>query len=272
MYVLEFLNKKDIEKFFDNKSLKVVEYLLRKVLYSQPEVLPDQKKGYIQITKEFLEQWVAQGLGWKIVGSGSYPIDVYSKEKRIGADVKFMSVKVRENGEFSSEQSGETSLGQKFTGSGNELDQDFASKSYDKILNGWKFILKNKLKAPIRDYNIKNIYYFIFIRGGDTINLSIAKVNSGAIDRINVKNTTASSVFVDGFIDPKYGNVKIYKAKKRMELRCLPRSMNKDNLFVQWDFSKLVRREGVDLRLKVGDYGDFKKYVKRDLDSFFNSL
>lgn len=272
MYVLDFLNKKDIQKLFDKEGFVVIEYLLRKVLYSQPETLPDQKNGYIQITKEFLEQWVAQGLGWKTIGSGSYPIDVYSEKDKIGADVKFVSVKVNKDGSFSSEQSGESSLGQKFTGSGNELDQDFSNKSYDKILEGWKFILENKLKAPIKDYGIKNIYYFIFIRGGNTINLSIAKVNIDMIKEISVRSTTASSVFVDGFINPKHGNVKIYKAKKRMELRCLPKNMEEDNLFVRWDFSRLVRKDGVNLRLKVKNYNDFKKYIKKDIDSFLSSL
>ncbi len=272
MYVLEFLKKQDIEKFFDKESLIVIEYLLRKVLYSQPEMLPSQKESYIQITKEFLEQWIAQGLGWKVIGAGNYPIDVYSEKKKIGADVKFMSAKMNKDGSFSRSQSGETSLGQKFIEGGNELDQDFASKSYDKILNGWKFILENKLKAPVRDYSIKYIYYFIFIRGGDSINLSIAKVNSSAIEKISVKNTTSASVFVEGFVNPKYGNVKIYKAKKRMELRCLPDNMNKDNLFIQWDFSKLVRKKGIDLRLEVKDYNNFKKYIKKDIDSFLNSL
>jgi hypothetical protein len=38
------------------------------------------------------------------------------------------------------------------------------------------------------------------------------------------------SIFAGGFIDEKYGNVKLYKAKKRMELR-LDMSCITDNQF-----------------------------------------
>lgn len=272
MYVLEFLNKDRILKIFDSNSLTVIEYLLRKALYSQPEILPGQKVGYIQITKEFLEQWIAQGLDWSIVGSGSYPIDVYSDVLKCGADVKFMSAKIMSDGSFTRDQSGETSLGQKFTGSGNELDQDFASKSYDKILDGWKGILFDKINTPIRDYGLKDIYYFIFIRGGDTINLAVARVDVNMIKNLTVGNATISSVFVNGFINAKHGNVKIYKAKKRMELRCLPKNMEDDSLFVKWDFSKLVRSSGVSLRELVEDRDKFGEYVKGDIESFLTQL
>jgi len=272
MYVIEFLKKEEILEIFDNNSSAVIEYLLRKALYSQPEILPGQKVGYIQITKEFLEQWIAQGLGWNIVGSGSYPIDVYSDALKCGADVKFMSAHIHTDGRFSSDQSGETSLGQKFTGSGNELDQDFANKSHDKILNGWKGILDAKINTPIKDFGLNQIYYFIFIRGGDTINLAVAKVDVNRIQNITVGKFTGSSVFVNGFIDEKYGNVKIYKAKKRMELRCLPKNMDVDNLFIKWDFSRLVRSAGVKLRDLVQDREKFGEYIKKDIESFLTSL
>lgn len=116
MNVLNFLKKEEIEKIFDKDGRSVINYLLKKVLFSQPETLPGKKTANIQITKEFLEQWIAQGLGWETVGSGSYPIDVYSKESKSGADVKFMSVDVDEAGNFTNKESGETSLGQKFKG------------------------------------------------------------------------------------------------------------------------------------------------------------
>lgn len=272
MPVLEFLKKSEILRIFDGDSLIVIEYLLRKALYSQPEILPGQKAGYIQITKEFLEQWIAQGLDWKIVGSGSYPIDVYSETDKCGADVKFMSATILDDGCFTRDQSGETSLGQKFTGSGNELDQDFASKSHDKILDGWRHILYEKINTPIRDYGLSQIYYFIFIRGGDSINLAVAKVDVDKIHDIKVDRATGSSVFVNGFIDDEYGNVKIYKAKKRMELRCLPKNMDKDGLFIKWDFSKLVRSTGVNLRDLVKDADKFEAYIKKDIESFLSSL
>ena len=272
MDVLKFLNKKEIGEIFDKDSYLVINYLLKKVLFSQPETRPGKKRANIQITKEFLEQWIAQGLGWETVGSGSYPIDVYSKKYRCGADVKFMSVGVNEDGSFTKESSGETSLGQKFKGSGKDLDQDFADKKYSKILNGWKNILIEKINKPIKDYELNNIYYFIFIRGGKTISLAVAKVNVNKIKNLEVSKTTDSSIFIEGYINNKYGNVKIYKAKKRMELRCCPKKMEDDNLFINWNFDGLIDEKGKDLRLLVRKRLAFKKYVKEKLNKMFKSL
>ncbi len=272
MNVLNFLKKEEIEKIFDKDGRLVIDYLLKKVLFSQPETMPGKKTANIQITKEFLEHWVAQGLGWETVGSGSYPIDVYSRGEKCGADVKFMSVSVDADENFTNKESGETSLGQKFKGSGNELDQDFANKKYSKILNGWKDILIKKINKPIEDYGLDNIYYFIFIRGGKSISLAIAKVNADKIKNLKVSRATDSSVFVKGYINNRYGNVKIYKAKKRMELRCYPKNMEEDKLFIRWNFDGLVDDKGKDLRLLIRKKADFKKYIKENLNKIFKSL
>ncbi len=272
MPVLNFLNKKEIKKIFDKDSRLVIDYLLRKTLFSQPEELSGKSNGNIQITKEFLEQWIAQGLGWKKVASGSYPIDVYSEEKKIGADVKSMSIILKEDGRYAKKESGETSLGQKFKGSGNSLDQDFKNKRHAKILNGWKSILVEKMKKPIAEYGLTTIYYFIFIREGNSVSLAVATVNVDKIKNLKVDRATGSSVFVKGYISKKYGSVKIYKAKKRMELRCYPENLWKDNLFINWSFDDLLDEKGEDLRLLVKNKEKFKKYVKRKLDKIFNSL
>ncbi|MBU1164568.1 hypothetical protein KKA15_03330 [Patescibacteria group bacterium] len=271
MNVLEFLSKQEIKEIFDNKSIKTIEYLLKKVLFSQPELLPGQKEDNIQIPKEFLEQWVAQGLGWERVGSGSYPIDVYSKEKKFGADVKFMSAAVDSEDNFKKGVTGESSLGQKFVDAGTDLDQDFASKEYDKILNGWKKILSEKMQKPIKDYDLKQVYYFIFLRGGNSIHLAVAKVFPSKIKNLAVKSATGKSVFVDGFIDASYGNVKIYKSKKRMELRCLPKKMKEDQLLISWDFKASLDDKGVNLRKIIVDELKFNKYVKKIIKKFFKT-
>ena len=127
MFVLEFLTKKEIEKIFDKESKLVVDYLLKKVLFSQPESLPTEKSGNIQMTKEFLENWVAQALDWKIIGAGNYPIDVYSPKDKVGADVKFLSVGVTDKGK-PQRVSNETSLSQNFKDTGDNLDQMFKDK------------------------------------------------------------------------------------------------------------------------------------------------
>ena len=151
MFVLEFLTKKEIEKIFDKDSMLVINYLLKKVLFSQPELMPGEKGGNIQMTKEFLENWIAQALDWKIVGAGNYPIDVYSEKQRIGADVKFLSARTNDDGEFANGVSNETSLSQKFKNAGKNLDQLFQQRKKEEILEGWKKILIEKNEIPIKD-------------------------------------------------------------------------------------------------------------------------
>ena len=40
------------------------------------------------MTKEFLEQWIVQGMNLESIGAGNFPIDVYSPND-YGIDVKF---------------------------------------------------------------------------------------------------------------------------------------------------------------------------------------
>ena len=134
MFVLEFLTKKEIEKIFDKDSKLVIDYLLKKVLFSQPELLPGEKNGNIQMTKEFLENWVAQALNWKIIGAGNYPIDVYSEKDKIGADVKFLSAKTDKNGNFDFEKFKQELSQSEINFSKESYGMDWLGKSYARLL------------------------------------------------------------------------------------------------------------------------------------------
>ena len=96
---------------------------------------------------------------------------------------------------------------------------------------------KKKYRDLKKDYPfIKKIYYFFILRPG------VQKVGAnfyfaGAV--LNLKNlnsvsvntlrTTRNSVFLNNFISSDYGNTKIYKAKKRLELRIRPKRWIDDN-------------------------------------------
>lgn len=276
MNVIEFLTKKEIENIFDKDSKIIIQYLLKKVLFSQPELLPGDKNNNIQMTKEFLEQWTAQALGWKTVGSGNYPIDVYSSKLKIGADVKFMSSKVNKYNNFTNAESNESSLAQNFKDTGNNLDELFKNELGGEILNGWIDKLIKKSSLPKEKYNLRDIYYFIFIRGGDSINLSIAKINSDLINKIKIKRFTSrkgenKSAFISGYINDRYGNVKIYKSKKRMELRCYAKNLEDDNLMIKWDFSNILKNEKpVVLRDLLEDKNKFEKYIEDKSREYFD--
>ena len=77
---------------------------------------------------------------------------------------------------------------------------------------------------------INKIYYFFILRPGRQVEgadfyFTGAVINLDNLHKIEVnkKKTTSKSVFLNYFIDNDYGNIKIYKAKKRLELRLNPK-------------------------------------------------
>ena len=62
-----------------------------------------------------------------------------------------------------------------------------------------------------------------------------ASVDTDKLNGIEVdeERTTDNSVYLSGFLSAKYGNTKIYKAKKRLELRLSPRAWIDDNLTIK---------------------------------------
>ncbi|MBA2846606.1 hypothetical protein HNP88_000790 [Methanococcus maripaludis] len=270
-YVLKFLTKDEIDKYFDRNAYLVVEYLLKKVLFSQPELLPGEKPANIQMTKEFLEGWISQAFTFEKVGAGSYPIDVYDKENRCGIDIKCISAKVDLNGKFTSEQSNETSLGQNFKKEGLHLDELFKDKKYAEILSLWKGLLTNKVSKAVNDFELEKILYFIFIRGGNSMNLAVAELNPENIEKLTVGSVTKKSVFVNNYMDPNYGNARIYKSKKRMELRTCAKRLYEDGMLLEWNFNEAYSQKNMFLRDKVQNEKEFREYVKKEFeDLFFN--
>lgn len=267
MTVLEFLPQEDINRFIDKKAYDVIYYLLRKVAFSQPEVQNMNELSGIQITKEFLEDWIAQACGLQKKGAGNYPIDVY-KNGEFGIDVKFLTTKVKIDGTFAKGDSNETSLSQNFKLVGVGLDQLFESKNHDEILKQWVLVLQDKINKPIKDFNLKEIYYFIFLRASNKIYLSIAKVNHAKLTKLSVRNATNTSVFVNNFLDPKYGNVKIYKSKKRMELRLTPLNLDNDNKLICWNFENFSP-DIISLRDVVKN-GGLKDHIDKQYKKFFS--
>lgn len=227
-YNLNPLSKIELTGFFDETAIKVITYFLKKSVLSQPEKLEHQIIDLpIQIPKEHIEQWIVQALGAKPIGAGSYPVDVLTKNW--GADVKMLSCKIDSNGNLLNSDSGETSLAQKFGdgnfGDGNTLDDLFQKRQYDFIWNKWQEILNNKYSKVEREKGIKNIYYFFVLRAGNTfylcgLNLDLKGLNK---TKVNTTRSTNDSIWIDGFINDNLGHVKIYKAKKRFELRLKPK-------------------------------------------------
>ena len=265
--VLTPLSKKELESIFDESSLIVIKHLIKKAIFSQPELLPNQKELPIQIPKEHIEQWIVQAIGGEAVGAGSYPVDVI-KNNLFGADVKMLSCKVNpETGELLNKESGETSLAQKFRDAGSNLDVLFANKKYDEILDGFKLIVKDKLESVKLERKLDNIYYFFILRAKNKFHLCGLRVNLEEIGNVSVIRATNDSVYASNYIDSALGNVKVYKAKKRLELRLKPKRWVDDDLVITFEIHPVYRE--VNLRDFVVK-GVLDVYQKEIIGEIFN--
>ena len=234
MYVIKPLSLNELKVIFDEKAIEILEFQLEKSIIAQPEIKKNQQYMSLQITKEYLEQWCVQALdNVTSVGAGSYPIDILGENW--GADIKALACKLDKNGNLSISESGEASLAQKFTDTGENLDDLFKRKEFAKIAEGWLEIVKRKNEKVIEDTNIHKIYFFFFLRSNNEFYLCGAELDIDNIKNVTVnkKKSTLQSVYLKNFIDDRYGSTKIYKAKKRLELRLRPKNWVVDGLCIR---------------------------------------
>lgn len=267
-YVLEPMKLEKLEKIFDDRAKEIIEYFLKKATFLQPEIKENQSEISIQIPKEHLEQWCVQALGATPIGAGSYPIDIYV-EGEYGADIKSLMCKVEPSGVLKNTESGEASLGQKFKETGEGLDILFKEKKYDEIKEGWMEIIKNKNSTLKADHNLKHIYYFFFLNAKTRYYLCGTELNIEELVNvdINLERTTADSLYVTNYIDDRYGSTKIYKAKKRLELRLKPKQLVEDGLCIELLVPENNIR--VDLRKELQKSITLEKYIKETIEAFF---
>ena len=275
--VLEEVKLEELNQIFDENSKKVLNYLLQRTVLSYPEFLPSQNNTALYLEKKQCEQWIVQALGLKPLGEGSYPIDGINNKN--GYDVSSLALAQTNNGKMAS-QTGEKSLGQKFDdinfGENKEtLDSLFASLSSEKIINSWKKILKKKWQQTIDDHQLNNLYLvnLILYKPKKKLYVFLLKINYKKLDEISKDKISKTSVFLKNFIDPKIGNVKIYKSKKRMELRIKPRELIKNKSFLNFNIEN--KTSSTNLRNIFGDNEKFKDYCEKEIKKykeFFNNL
>ena len=268
-YVINPLSKEELREFLDDKAEDIIKYFLLKSLFSQPESRADQKQLPIQIPKEHIEQWFTQSLDVKPVGAGSYPIDIYNDREKWGADIKMLNIKLTKKGLVSRSDSGEASLGQKFSGPGVDLDSMFANKKYDQIKDSWVKLYQEKYFSLKKDYDIKKIYYFFILRPGTQIEgadfyFSGAVIDLKALDKVGVERATKSSVFLNQFIQNEYGNTKIYKAKKRLELRLKPKA------WIESGFSIKITTSYIGEHINLREEKIGPDHLKKQIDNLKN--
>jgi hypothetical protein len=272
MMVLNPLSIEELNNFFDDNAIKTIWFFIKKSLVSQPEKLNGQGDLPIHIPKEHIEQWVVQSLGVEPVGAGSYPIDV--KSDTWGADVKMLSCKVDERGNLENADSGETSLAQKFNDNNfsinQSLDELFRNRDFDVILDSWKKILVDKYRKVQEDFNISDIYYFFILRAGSTFYLCGIRVNLDELNQVfvDIERSTKTSVWIKNFLEDTLGHTKIYKSKKRLELRLRPKEWVKQNRVLT--FSTNFTQEHINIKELISS-DSLSRYIDERLVSILKS-
>ena len=244
------LNKNELDQIFEERSQLIIRYHIAKCLFAEPDPIKNSSEVSFRVPNEHAEQWIAQAIGGQRIGAGSYPIDVLDSEISFGCDIAVLTAKTLVSGELAGSTSGEKSIGQKFSdvtwAGGQSLDELFNQERIYEIAENSNNIFFEKFNGIKNSYpTIQNIYYFfliihsvknkIYLSG---LNLNIDnKQEVGNPDRVNPGNDL-KSVRLDNFIDDRYGEVKTYKAKKRMELRLRPKNLVDDNLCLIFDTKK----------------------------------
>ncbi|MEA4826502.1 MAG: hypothetical protein VB130_07700 [Clostridium sp.] len=264
--VLEPLSLIELQNIFDNTAIKVLEFFIKKSVFSQPELIPGQEYLPIQVPKEHIEQWVVQAIGAKPVGAGNYGVDVV-KPGAFGADVKMLSCKIDSFGRITDSDSGETSLAQNFKDTGISLDQLFQHGAYDEIVDGWKEILINKLEKVKKEQLVSKIYYIFVLRAGTSFRLCGLKVNVDEINNIKPEHASSSSLFIDNYIDSRYGNVKIYKAKKRLELRLRPKYWVLHNMTINFELNFNSKQINIRELVENNKLSDYENEISKSIFS-----
>ncbi len=244
------LSTEELAQIFEEKAQLIIRYYIAKCLFAEPDPINNSSEVSFRVPNEHAEQWIAQAIGGQRIGAGSYPIDVLDSKTSFGCDIAVLTAKTLVSGELAGSTSGEKSIGQKFSDTtwagGHSLDELFNQERINEIAENSNNIFFKKFNGIKNDYpTIQNIYYFfliihsiknkIYLSG---LNLNIDnKQEIGNPERVN-PGSDLKSVRLDNFIDGRYGEVKTYKSKKRMELRLRPKNLVDDNLCLIFDTQK----------------------------------
>lgn len=178
-----------------------------------------EKKRAPFVEDEFAEYYIAKSSGGSEVGGGSCAMDVIAFLKcKIGIDV--MCVIMNKS------MPNEKSLIQNFSSSGADLDSMFKQRQDKEAVSQYLEQYSHKLEGVKAKHSLEDLYILAFVSTISEIFLVCFK-----IDMSNIKNVVSGgfvggessvNISVSNFVDSAYGTVKLYKSKKRMELRLLP--------------------------------------------------
>jgi hypothetical protein len=211
------LNKLDI----DYNLLKIY---IKNYIEPRIEYYNETNTKNLELESGFSEWWIKKTSNGTKIGNGNCPMDVITFNNNA---IDTMCLCMNSN------ISNEKSIMQNFGSTGNNLDSFFNAKNDTKIIRMFIQDYVDKIKNFSINYKIPltKLYYCIFISTKTNIYLSCFKINIGNIVYIKSDGFTKSmkSINIKNFIDDKYGNVKLYKSKKRLELRIKKNVINSFN-------------------------------------------
>lgn len=196
-------------KIPDFVNIDVLKKFVKKDIDSNKEYFDDLDITY-KISDPKKAEWILSKAikNSKLVGNGNTNVDI-TIDGKIGIDVSVLTL----NGNCTNEKS----IMQNFSNS-NDLDTLFNTKEGEKAVEIFKnkFVEKCKVKS-----SLKEIYYMIFVCKEKNIYISCLKLHTENILNMKFSSFTKNlkNISIDNFIDKKIGNVKLYKSKKRLELR-----------------------------------------------------
>jgi len=189
---------------------KLKEYITE---YMEPRIkfYKDTNRSY-SIEDEFSEWWISNASSGCQVGKGHEATDVITSNNEA---IDVMCVIMNNT------QSNEKSLIQNFKESGNNLDALFENKEYNSAISLYTTDLKKKLTDVCSKYDLHNMYILAYITMGNEVYIVCFKYNISLLDRVVSIGCTMGkkSINMGNFINSNIGNVKLYKSKKRVELR-----------------------------------------------------
>jgi hypothetical protein len=171
------------------------------------------------IEDEFSEFYTADVTSGEEIGGGSCGMDVKtSMHEGIDAMCVIMNTHA----------SNEKSLMQNFRASGANLDGLFRERKDTEAVALFANQYAAKIQKVKNDRGLSDLYILAFVSTVKDVYLvcfkmsldNVQHVSSGGF--VNSQAENCVNIKVTNFINPLYGNVKLYKSKKRLELRLLP--------------------------------------------------
>jgi len=205
-------------KMPESVDIAVMKDLVSKYMESRTEYYKEKKRSpYVE--DEFSEWFTGQATKGIVIGGGSCAMDVKTAK---GEGIDAMCVIMNKS------QSNEKSLMQNFSESGNNLDKLFLEKKDEDALKLFTDGYFHKLNTCKTEKELTDLYILAFVSTTADVYLVCFKIDIAQIQHVRSGGfvgegkAECKNIKVNHFVDSKHATVKLYKSKKRLELRLLP--------------------------------------------------